>query len=225
MGVTAAVLSVRGLSFGYGQDSPLLDNLDLDIHPGERVGLVGPNGCGKTTLLRLLMGLQRPRSGVIELLGRACRAEPDFVQARRDMGLVFQDCDDQLFCPTVHEDVAFGPFNLGMNHHDVHHVVRETLQLLGLKHLEQSVTYRLSAGQKRMVALATVLAMKPRVLLLDEPTTGLDEKYEQRLIDVLLKLPQEMLIVSHDDHFLSAVTTRIVRISVRTEIDADARLG
>jgi cobalt/nickel transport system ATP-binding protein len=212
MGMTAPILSVRGLSFGYGQNGPLLDNVDLEVRPGERVGLTGPNGCGKTTLFKLLMGLQHPSAGTIEVLGRPCRGEPDFVAARREMGLVFQDCDDQLFCPTVHEDVAFGPFNLGMNHHDVHHVVRETLELLGLEHLEQSVTYRLSAGQKRMVALATVLAMKPRLLLLDEPTTGLDEKYEQRLIEVLLKLPQEMLIVSHDEHFLSAVTTRRVCI-------------
>ncbi len=212
MGVTGPVLSARGLSFGYGQNGPILDGFSLDLAPGERVGLTGPNGCGKTTLLRLLIGLQRARAGTIEVMGRPCSTEPDFVQARRDVGLVFQDCDDQLFCPTVHEDVAFGPFNLGMNHHDVHHVVRETLELLHLEHLEQSVTYRLSAGQKRMVALATVLAMKPRVLLLDEPTTGLDEKYEKRLVEVLLKLPQEMLIVSHDEHFLAAVATRTIRM-------------
>ena len=213
MGLTPdAVLRVSDLCFGYGPERPVLDRVGFEIAPGERVGLVGPNGCGKTTLLRLLMGLQRPSAGSIEVLGRPCRAEPDFVQARRDMGLVFQDCDDQLFCPTVHEDVAFGPFNLGMSHHEVHQVVRETLQLLGLEHLEQLVTYRLSSGQKRMVALATVLAMKPHVLLLDEPTTGLDEHYENRLIELLVKLPQEMLIVSHDDHFLEAVTTRIIRL-------------
>lgn len=216
MGLVAPVLSARGLSFGYGQNGPVLEGFNLEIAPGERVGLTGPNGCGKTTLLRLLMGLQRPRAGSIEVLGRLCRSEADFVLARRDMGLVFQDCDDQLFCPTVHEDVAFGPFNLGMNHHDVHHVVRETLELLSLEHLEQSVTYRLSSGQKRMVALATVLAMKPRVLLLDEPTTGLDKKYEERLIEVLRTLPQDLLIVSHDEHFLSAVATRMVRMSANT---------
>jgi cobalt/nickel transport system ATP-binding protein len=208
---TAAVLRVRGLSFGYdASNGRLLDNFSIEIAPGERVGLVGPNGCGKTTLLRLLMGLERANGGGIEVLGHACRTEADFVLSRRQMGLVFQDSDDQLFCPTVHEDVAFGPFNLGLKHAEVHQVVRETLDLLGLKHLEQSVTYRLSAGQKRMVALATVLAMKPRILLLDEPTTGLDEKYRARLTDVLLKLPQEMLIVSHDDDFLAAVTTRVI---------------
>lgn len=207
----AVVLHVRGLSFGYpaSTNGRLIDGFSLELGEGERVGLVGPNGCGKTTLLRLLMGLERANGGAIEVLGHSCRTEADFAAARRQMGLVFQDCDDQLFCPTVHEDVAFGPFNLGLKHAEVHQVVHETLNLLGLEHLEQSVTYRLSAGQKRMVALATVLAMKPRILLLDEPTTGLDEKFEQRLIDVLLGLPQEMLIVSHDQHFLEKVTTRV----------------
>ena len=210
---TATVLHVRGLSFGYdASNGRLIDDFSLELAAGERVGLVGPNGCGKTTLLRLLMGLERANGGAIELLGHGCRTEADFAQARRQMGLVFQDCDDQLFCPTVHEDVAFGPFNLGLKHAEVHKVVRETLELLGLEHLEQSVTYRLSAGQKRMVALATVLAMKPRILLLDEPTTGLDEKYQARLTDVLLQLPQEMIIVSHDDEFLAQIATRTVRM-------------
>ncbi len=209
------VLHVRGLSFGYpaSANGRLIDGFSLELGAGERIGLVGPNGCGKTTLLRLLMGLERASGGAIEVLGHSCRTEADFAVARRQMGLVFQDCDDQLFCPTVHEDVAFGPFNLGLKHAEVHNIVHETLHLLGLEHLEQSVTYRLSAGQKRMVALATVLAMKPRILLLDEPTTGLDEKYRARLLDVLLKLPQEMLIVSHDDEFLAQVTTRTVALS------------
>lgn len=211
--MSGSVLHIRGLSFSYAQgNGRLIDNFSLELGVGERVGLVGPNGCGKTTLLRLLMGLERASGGAIDVLGAGCRTEADFILARRQMGLVFQDCDDQLFCPTVHEDVAFGPFNLGLKHAEVHTTVRETLELLGLEHLEQSVTYRLSAGQKRMVALATVLAMKPRVLLLDEPTTGLDEKYQARLTEVLLKLPQEMLIVSHDDEFLGRVATRTVRM-------------
>lgn len=206
------VLRVNGLRFAYGQDGPLLDNLSLDVAPGERLGLVGPNGSGKTTLLRLIVGLERPQSGSIEILGRARSTDADFAEARREVGLVFQDSDDQLFCPTVHEDVAFGPFNLGLSHAEVHNVVHETLDLLGLRHLEDRVTYRLSEGQKRLVALATVLAMKPRVLLLDEPTTGLDEKHERRLVEVLMGLPQEMLVVSHNEDFLQRVATRTVRL-------------
>ncbi len=206
------ILRVEHIRFGYGQDGPLLNDFSLELAAGERLGLVGPNGSGKTTLLRLIVGLERPESGSIHILGRECASEPDFAAARREVGLVFQDSDDQLFCPTVHEDVAFGPFNLGLSHAEVHAVVHETLDLLGLRHLEERVTYKLSEGQKRLVALATVLAMKPKMLLLDEPTTGLDAQYEERLVAVLRGLRQEMLIVSHNEAFLERVATRTVHM-------------
>lgn len=207
-----AVLRLTDVTFGYGQDGPVLDRFSIRVDAGERVGIVGPNGCGKTTLLRLIVGLERPQGGTVEVLAKPRATEADFAEARREVGLVFQDSDDQLFCPTVHEDVAFGPFNLGLSHAEVHEVVRETLAMLNLEHLEDRVTYRLSEGQKRLVALATVLAMKPRVLLLDEPTTGLDEKHERILQEVLLGLPQEMLIVSHNEAFLERVATRTLRL-------------
>jgi len=209
----SAVIRVEHLTFGYGHDTPILDDVSLSVGEGERVALVGPNGSGKTTLLRLLMGLEQRRSGRIEILDEVRGSEEAFADARRAVGLMFQDSDDQLFCPTVHEDVAFGPFNLGMGHSEVHEVVRETLALLGIEHLEHKVTYRLSEGQKRLVALATILAMRPRILLLDEPTTGLDRAYEDRLAEVLIGLPLEMLIVSHNEGFIGKVATRTETLS------------
>ena len=131
---------------------------------------------------------------------------------RRRVGLVFQDPDDQLFCPTVKEDIAFGPLNLGCSRQEADAVVEETLALLNLSHLKEQVTHRLSGGQKRLVALATVMAMKPDILLLDEPTNDLDEKTRVRLIEILLSLPQAMIIVSHDRAFREKVVTRTVKM-------------
>ncbi len=203
-----ASVALSGVAFSYDPGRPIFANLNLTIAAGERLGLVGPNGEGKTTLLHLIMGLLTPQRGAIEVLGRVRRSTQDFREVRRLVGLLFQDSDDQLFCPTVYEDVAFGPLNLGHDHAATDAIVRETLADLELAGYEDRITYRLSQGEKRLVALATVLAMKPRVLLLDEPTAGLDERHQQRLVEILVRLPQEMLIISHDRAFLDAVTTR-----------------
>ena len=205
-----ALVRLTDVCFGYGDEHRVLDGMSLALEPGERLGLIGPNGCGKTTLLHVLMGLATPQEGTVEVLGRVRASESDFKEVRREVGLLFQDSDDQLFCPTVHEDVAFGPFNLGLLHAEVHKVVHETLEMLGLSAFEKRITYQLSHGQRRLVALATILSMKPKLLLLDEPTTGLDEEHEARLTDILLDLPQEMIIVSHNAPFLERVATRIV---------------
>ncbi len=205
-----ALVRLTDVCFGYGGERRVLEGMSLALEPGERLGMIGPNGCGKTTLLHVLMGLATPQEGTVEVLGRVRASESDFKEVRREVGLLFQDSDDQLFCPTVHEDVAFGPFNLGLSHAEVHKVVHETLDMLGLGAFEKRITYQLSHGQRRLVALATILAMKPKVLLLDEPTTGLDEEHEARLTDILLDLPQEMIIVSHNGPFLERVATRII---------------
>jgi cobalt/nickel transport system ATP-binding protein len=136
--------------------------------------------------------------------------EADFHEVRARAGLLFQDSDDQLFCPTVLEDVAFGPLNLGRTTEEARTDALRTLAALGLSGFEERVTHRLSAGEKRLVALATVLAMNPRVLLLDEPTNGLDEATETRLTELLAGMPQAMLIVSHDRRFLERLATRAV---------------
>lgn len=184
----------------------VLDGLDLTLQPGQRLGLTGANGAGKSTLLRLMVGLERPEAGTLAAFGRECRRERDFHEVRRRIGLVFQDSDDQLFCPTVAEDVAFGPLNLGLDRATVRIRVAETLAALDIADLAARVTHHLSGGEKRLVALATVLAMTPDVLLLDEPTAGLDPDHAERLTELLATRTEAMVVVSHDRDFLGRLT-------------------
>lgn len=203
---------VEDVTFVYDANRPLLSGANFHLLPGERVGLVGPNGSGKTTLLHLMVGLLKPQSGIIRAFGKVRKQEKDFYEVRARAGLVFQDSDDQLFCPTVLEDVAFGPLNLGKTPDEARRMAIDTLYSLGLEGFEDRITYQLSYGEKRMVALATVLAMRPNVLLLDEPTNGLDEDTKKHLTTLLCSLPQSMVIISHEADFVEHLATRIVRL-------------
>ncbi|MCW5625612.1 MAG: ABC transporter ATP-binding protein [Burkholderiales bacterium] len=207
-----ALVRVAGLSFRYGGAAPVLRNLDLALRAEDRLGIAGANGCGKSTLLRILMGLHGGWQGSVTLFGQDCRMEQEFMPLRGRIGLLFQDSDDQLFCPTVEEDVAFGPFNQGLTATDVESRVVQALTELDLVHLRHRPIGHLSGGEKRQVALAGLLAMQPEVLLLDEPTTGLDEAARERLIAILLNLRQAMVIVSHERDFLDRVATRRARL-------------
>ena len=211
------LIQFRDVDFGYGPNRPVLCGCNFRLQRGSRVALVGPNGSGKTTLLHLIVGLLHPTSGQIEAFGRARKAEADFHEVRRRAGLLFQDSDDQLFCPTVAEDVAFGPLNLGKTRTEVRRLTAETLERLGLQGYEHRVTYKLSGGEKRLVALATVLAMQPEVLLLDEPASGLDRQATDRLVAILADLPQAMVVVSHDRAFLQRTTSGTVRLGVELQ--------
>lgn len=195
------LVALHDVDFSYDAGRPVLRQCSFRLDAGQRVALRGGNGSGKTTLLHLIVGLLRPTAGRVEILGSSRVVERDFHEVRRRVGLLFQEADDQLFCPTVAEDVAFGPLNLGLPRERVRQIVGETLDSVGLQGYEHRITYKLSGGEKRLVALATVLAMQPEVLLLDEPTSGLDEPHTERLISLLAKLPQAMLIVSHDEAF------------------------
>ncbi len=186
----------------------VLDGVSLALHPGERLAVAGANGAGKTTLLRTLVGLETAASGAVSLLGKARRAEKDFREARAKIAFLFQDPDDQLFCPTVLDDVAFGPLNLGLSQGSAMAKARATLELMNLAHLADRVTHRLSGGEKRLVALASVLAMDPEALLLDEPTNGLDESHLAHFMRTLQSLTAAMVIVSHDWSFLGRLATR-----------------
>jgi cobalt/nickel transport system ATP-binding protein len=201
------LLELAGVHFRYS-DRAVLRGADLQLAAGQRVALIGANGAGKTTLLHLLVGLARPSAGEVRAFGHPRRTEADFREVRTRVGLLFQDSDDQLFCPTVIEDVAFGPLNLGRGAARARADAEQTLAALGLAGFADRVTHRLSGGEKRLVALATILAMHPQVLLLDEPTNGLDETMRERLIGHLCALPQAMLIVSHDHLVLERLASR-----------------
>lgn len=207
------LIQLRDVDFSYDAGRPVLRGCCFRLEAGQRVALRGGNGSGKTTLLHLIVGLLKPAAGRIEVFGSPRAAERDFHEVRRRVGLLFQEADDQLFCPTVAEDVAFGPLNLGWPRQQVRQVVTETLESVGLGGFEHRVTYRLSTGEKRLVALATVLAMRPDALLLDEPTSGLDEKATERLTELLVGLPQAMLVVSHDPHFYGRVAQKTVAMT------------
>ena len=210
MNSNESIIKLKDIIFSYpGSDIKTIDHLDLDIKKGERLGMMAPNGSGKTTLLHTIMGLCKPDSGVIEIFGNQIKHEKDFIPIRSKIGLLFQDSDDQLFCPTVLEDVAFGPLNLGFAQSDAIDIAKNILKKLEIQGFEQEVTHRMSGGQKRLVALAAVLAMEPEVLLLDEPTAGLDNKVKNRLIDILNNLDITYLVISHEFDFIKAVTDKI----------------
>ncbi len=206
------LIRMEDVRFVYEGGRTVLDGASFELRNGERTGLVGHVGSGKTTILHLIVGLLKPRSGLIEVFGKRRREERDFLEVRLKAGLLFQDPEDQLFCPTVLEDTAFGPLNQGKSREEAIAVSREVLGMLGLDGFEDRITHHLSGGEKRLVSLATVLAMKPDVLLLDEPVTGLDPESAGRITAILHALPQAMLIVSHDRAFLESVTMRSVRV-------------
>ena len=216
--MSAPLMRLRQIRFDY-PDRAVFSQVDFDLHVGERVALVGPNGAGKSTLMQLMVGLHRPAAGRIEAFGRERCCEADFREVRARAGLLFQDSDDQLFCPTVLEDVAFGPLNLGRSQDEAAAIAHATLGELGLADFTERVTHRLSGGEKRLVALATVLAMQPEVLLLDEPTNGLDEGTERRLLDHLEALPMAMVFVSHDRRLVERLATRAVLLKDSTLVE------
>ena len=203
------IIHLENISFGYPGCAPVLEKLNLQFHRGNKVGLMGPNGSGKTTLFHIIMGLLKPSAGKIEIYNTPAETENDFRKVRTKIGFLFQDADDQLFSPTVIEDVAFGPLNLGKTKDEAMDIARNTLRFLGLNGFEDRITYKLSGGEKKLVSLATVLAMEPEVLLLDEPTSGLDDKTKATLKSVLLNLDLSYILISHELDFLFEITDSI----------------
>jgi cobalt/nickel transport system ATP-binding protein len=217
------IINLAGITFSYPDGTTVFDKLEFNFYQDDRIGLIAPNGSGKTTLFHIIMGLLKPAAGRIEIFGKPCATEKEYLQVRHRIGLLFQDADDQLFSPTVLEDVAFGPLNQGKTRDEAIAVSRSTLSFLGLNGFEDRITFKLSGGEKRLVALATVLAMEPEVLLLDEPSAGLDETTRVRLVNVLKALRISYIIVSHELDFLkeladSVFTLQDGKIRLDTEL-------
>ena len=210
------LIKLKNISFEYPNGRKVFKNLSLHVRKGDRIGIIGPNGSGKTTLLHLIVGLIKPAGGDITILGKSRESEKDYREVRKRVGLLFQDPEDQLFCPTVAEDVAFGPLNLRKPKDEVRRVVEQTLNELGLEGFENRVTYNLSGGEKKLVSLATIFAMDPEVLLLDEPTTGLDEMATQIIEDILLQKAHTYVIVSHQREVLEKITHDIYKMDKGT---------
>jgi cobalt/nickel transport system ATP-binding protein len=207
-----AIIEIKGLCFEYHNGKRIFDNLDFRLLKGQRVGLVGPNGSGKTTLFHIIMGLLRPLSGEIKIFGKMRKKEEDFIEVREKIGLLFQDSDDQLFCPTVEEDIAFGPLNLGKSPEEARAIVKDVCEKLGLTGYEKRITYKLSGGEKRLVALATVMAMNPSCYLLDEPTSGLDERSEENFLSVLKRHADTYIVITHDKDLLKKAVDIVYKL-------------
>jgi cobalt/nickel transport system ATP-binding protein len=207
--MSVPVIAVNGLVFDYPDGRRALDGVDLHIHPGEQVALLGPNGAGKTTLALHLNGILLPRSGTVEVAGIPV-AKEHFVEVRRRVGLVFQDPDDQVFMPTVREDVAFGPANLGLRGAELDARVEAALRAVGMEERRDRVPHHLSFGERRLVSIATVLAMEPEILVLDEPSANLDPMGRRELAEVLTRLGLTMLMVTHDLPYALSLCRRAV---------------
>ncbi len=211
-------IEVRDLHFSYPDGQAVLRGVTFRIAPGEKVALVGPNGAGKSTLLLHLNGILRG-TGEIRVSGIAIN-DGNLPQARAAVGLVFQDADDQLFSPTVEEDVAFGPLYMGLPADAVSGRVRYALAQVGLSGFEPRLSHHLSAGEKKRAAIASVLSMNPEILVLDEPTAGLDPRARRSLIHLLKDLPQTMLAASHDLRMVAELFPRTIVLD-RGQIFAD----
>ena len=206
------MIGVRGLSYRYPDGHDALLDVSFALAPGERVALIGPNGAGKSTLLLHLNGLlpDRPPSTPAVTVDGLPVAEANLREIRRRVGLLFQDPDDQLFCPTVWEDVAFGPRQLGLREPELSRLVTESLAQVGLAGFEERLPHHLSRGEKRRACLAGLLACDARVLVLDEPTSDLDPRGRRELMALLSRLPVAQLIATHDLEFVVEICPRTI---------------
>ena len=202
------VIDIKGLTFTYPDGRRALEDIDMEVFKRESLGIIGPNGAGKTTLLFHLNGILRGR-GLVKVLGMNINNE-NLKEIRSKIGLVFQDPDSQLFCPTVFEDVAFGPLNLKLSPQEVTRRVSDALEKVGLSGFEERAPYHLSLGEKKKAALATVLSMDPQILLLDEPTSNLDPKARRELIRLLGDLKTTKIIAGHDLDLISKLCRRVI---------------
>ena len=206
-------LQTKDLSFTYPDGTEALKKVNITIKKGERIAIMGPNGAGKSTLFSHFNGLSEPTSGHVEIDGEKIIFERDeLLKVRQKVGIVFQDPNDQLFAPTVKEDVAFGPMNLGLEYDEVNARITEALELVGMSGFEEKTPHHLSGGQQKRVAIAGIIAMRPEIMILDEPTAGLDPEGVDKVLDILNDLNKEgisIVISSHDIEMVNQFADKI----------------
>jgi len=206
-------LDIHDLTFAYTNGTPALAGLSLTVPRGETVVFIGPNGAGKTTLFLYILGLLGRAPGEVSVFGQPLNSIKAVEQIRGRVGLAFQNPDDQLFCTTVFDDVAFGPINQGLGEEEVKARVAKALAAVGLKGFDHRVPHHLSGGEKRRVALATIYAMEPEIMLLDEPTSSLDPRGRKEVTQLLKDFPGTKLIATHDFELALEVADRVVLLS------------
>lgn len=212
------VIEIEHASFAYEKGQQILSDLSLTIQEGESVGLIGANGCGKSTLMKMLTGLLG-HQGKVEVLGLEVEKK-NFPEIRKRLGFVFQDSDSQLFMPTVYDDIAFGPRNYGMSKEEVEQRVDEALARAEIPHLKYKQNYKMSGGEKRMACIAVIMAMKPEIVLLDEPSITLDPFNRRTLINNLNAMQETKLIASHDLDMIYETCERVILMD-KTGVRAD----
>lgn len=211
--MTNIQLSTENLSFTYPDGTQALKNINIEIEKGEKVAIIGPNGAGKSTLFSHFNGLTEPTSGCVKIEGKAISFDKDeLLKVRQKVGIVFQDPNDQLFAPTVKEDIAFGPMNLGLSYGEVEKRVEDALKMVGMENYEDKTPHHLSGGQQKRIAIAGIIAMKPEIMILDEPTAGLDPDGVEKVLNIMNQLNKEgmtLIISSHDIDMISKYADKI----------------
>lgn len=211
--MTNIQLSTENLSFTYPDGTRALKNINIEIEKGEKVAIIGPNGAGKSTLFSHFNGLTEPTSGCVKIEGKPISFEKDeLLKVRQKVGIVFQDPNDQLFAPTVKEDIAFGPMNLGLSYDEVEKRVEDALKMVGMENYEDKTPHHLSGGQQKRIAIAGIIAMKPELMILDEPTAGLDPDGVEKVLNIMNQLNEEgmtLILSSHDIDMISKYADKI----------------
>lgn len=211
--MTNIQLSTENLSFTYPDGTQALKNINIEIEKGEKVAIIGSNGAGKSTLFSHFNGLTEPTSGCVKIEGKPISFEKDeLLKVRQKVGIVFQDPNDQLFAPTVKEDIAFGPMNLGLSYDEVEKRVEDALKMVGMENYEDKTPHHLSGGQQKRIAIAGIIAMKPELMILDEPTAGLDPDGVEKVLNIMNQLNEEgmtLIISSHDIDMISKYADKI----------------
>jgi cobalt/nickel transport system ATP-binding protein len=206
-------LETKDLTYTYPDGTEALKKVNIQIKKGEKIAIMGPNGAGKSTLFSHFNGLTEPTSGHVEIDGEKIIFERDeLLKVRQKVGIVFQDPNDQLFAPTVKEDVAFGPMNLGLDYNEVEKRITESLEMVGMSGFEEKTPHHLSGGQQKRVAIAGIIAMRPDIVILDEPTAGLDPEGVDKVLDILNNLNEEgisIVISSHDIEMVNQFADKI----------------